>query len=45
MQEEIEEVIKKAHQQQGYSLWDIKDILQSILKDVEYEIEQTKQDT
>lgn len=42
MQEDIEKIIEIAHQQQGYSLWDIKKILEDILKDVNYEIEQTK---
>lgn len=43
MQDEIEEILRIAHQEQGYSLWDIKKVLLDILKDVDYEIEQTKQ--
>ena len=42
MQEDIEKIIEVYHQQQGYSLWDIKKVLEDILKDVEYEIEQAK---
>jgi hypothetical protein len=45
MQEEIEKIMKVAHQEQGYSLWDIKKILEGILKDVDYEIQKTKVNT
>lgn len=42
MQEEIEKIIEIAHLKQGFSLWDIKEVLEDILKDVNYEIEKTK---
>lgn len=45
MQKEIEKIIEIAHQKQGYSLWDIKEVLEDILRDVNYEIQKTKTDT
>lgn len=42
-QELIEDALKIAHQENGFSLWDIKDALENVLKDVNYLIEQCEE--
>lgn len=44
-QELIENALEIAHRENGYSLWDIKEALENVLKDVNYEIEQCKIDS